>query len=340
MEYGRILAPPPGVSIEPLIVPPTFSIVIPAYLAAATIGDTVASVFAESVAPHEVIVSDDGSTDQLEEALRPFQSDLRLIRNRHAGVASARNAGCRACSGDFVLIVDADDILLPEKLASLEFLAQERPDLDLLCTDLYFEKDGRRAGRMTDANPFAVHNQRTAILKRCFVVQPAVRRTRLLEAGGFDESLPTAVDWDCWIRLVLAGAVAGLYDEPGAVYRIHPGSLTGARSRTLRDRVRILEKARAHPGLRPDERPVLERSLAFQRTRAVRAEAQAALAEGAPDARSRCLKLLRTPRIPLRERLWALAVLVSPSRVRPRLLRARIAQSQLSRVMPQNGTEA
>jgi GT2 family glycosyltransferase len=325
--------------MQPLIVPPTFSIVIPAYQAAATIRDTVASVLAQSVAPHEVIVSDDGSTDRLDEALRPFQSDLRLIRNRHAGVASARNAGCLACSGDFVLIVDADDILLPEKLASLGFLARERPDLDLLCTDLYFERDGRRVGRMTDGNPFAVHNQRTAILERCFVVQPAVRRTRLLEAGNFDESLPTAVDWDCWIRLVLAGAVAGLYDEPGAVYRIHPGSLTGARSRTLRDRVRILEKARAHPGLRPDERAVLERSLASQRARAVRAEAQAALAAGAPDTRSRCLKWVRTPRIPLRERLWALAVVVSPSRFRPGLRRAGMAQSELSRVMPKTGTD-
>ena len=75
------------------------------------------------------------------------------------------------------------------------------------------------------------------MLERCFVVQPAFRRSRLAAIGGFDETLATGEDWDCVLRLVLDGSAAGLWDEPLAVYRIHGGSLDHSRPQTLRDRV-------------------------------------------------------------------------------------------------------
>ena len=101
--------------------------------------------------------------------------------------------------------------------------------------------------------------------------------------------LHSAEDWDCVLRLILGGSSAGLVDAPLAVYRIHDGSLTGSPLQTLRDRVRLLEKASANPDLRPQERPALERSLAVQRRRARLAAAQAAVAADEPDARRRCL---------------------------------------------------
>jgi Glycosyl transferase family 2 len=330
---GPILAPPPRAALCPRTAPPTFSVVIPAYQAAETIADTLASVLAQTVAPHEVIVSDDGSTDALAGAVAPFAPTARLIGNPHRGVAAARNAGLRAASGEFVLVLDADDALLPRKLEALGELAMARPDLDLLSTDVYFEVEGRRAGRFNEANPFATRDQRVAILERCFVGWPAARRDALLAAGGFDESLVVAGDWDCWIRLVLGGALAGLYDEPLSVYRIREGSLSAARATTLRARVGVIERALAHPSLTEEERRQGRRSLAGHAGRAALAEAQEAVLEGRPDARERCLRAARSPGIPLRPRVRALGAALGPARRRERILGAG-GRSLLARSAP------
>jgi glycosyltransferase involved in cell wall biosynthesis len=329
-----VLAPEPVGTVEPLAHPPTVSVVIPVYQGSGTIGEAVESVLAQEPPPLEAIVADDGSTDALDRALAPFGERVRTVHLPHRGVAAARNAGWEAASGDFVLFWDADDVLLADKLAALSRLGQERPDLDLLCTDLYFEREGRRAGRFGEVNPFPVGNQRATVLERCFVVQPAFRRSRLAEVGGFDETLSTGEDWDCVLRLILDGSSAGLWDEPLGIYRINSGSLTHSRPQTLRDRVRLMEKGLEHPGLREAERPALEHALVAQRGRARLAAAQAAIAAGAPDARRRCLEVASTRGIGLSTRLFALAFALSPAKLRGPLGQRLTASSELSRSLP------
>jgi glycosyltransferase involved in cell wall biosynthesis len=331
---AAVLAPEPVGTVKPLNRPPTISVVLPVYQGAATIGEAAESVLAQDPPPFEVIVADDGSTDELATALARFGDRVRTVKLPHRGVAAARNAGWQAASGDFVLFWDADDVLLPGKLAALGQLGEQRPDLDLLCTDLYFERQGRRAGRFGEVNPFPVRDQRATILERCFVVQPAFRRTRLDEIGGFDETLSTGEDWDCVLRLILDGSAAGLWDEPLGVYRINSGSLTHSRPQTLRDRVRLLEKALHHPGLRDEERQVLERSLPAQRGRARLAAAQAAIAGDAPDARRRCLELAATRGAPLRARLYSAAFAALPAKLRGQVARRLTLSSELSRALP------
>lgn len=329
---ARILAPEPVAPAEPAAAP-TISVVVPAYEAAATIAEAVTSALEQDPPPLEVIVSDDGSQDGIEAALAGFGDRIQLLRRPHRGVAAARNAGWRAASGDFVLYADADDVVLPGKIAALQRLGRERPDLDLLGTDMYFERDGQAAGRFGEVNPFPLANQRATILERCFVVQPAFRRSRLQEVGGFDEDLHSAVDWDCILRLVLSGSAAGLYDAPLAVYRIHGNSLAGSRVQSLRDRVRILEKAGRSPDLRPQERPALEKSLALQRGRAQLAETEAAVAAGESGARRRCVRLAFGRGSSLRTRLWGLTVALLPGRLR--WWTGRLAEpSQLLRSLP------
>jgi GT2 family glycosyltransferase len=307
---GRLRAPEPEAPIEPLPSPPSFSVVIPAYQAAATIAEAVGSVLSQSLAPHEVIVTDDGSTDDLDGALAPFVNRIEVVRQSHRGVAAARNTGCRKASGEFVLIVDADDLLLPDKLRALGALGQVRPDLDLLCTDLYFEVGGRRTGRFFEANPFPTAEQRIGILERCFAIQPAIRRSRLLGLGGFDESLSTAEDWDAALRLLLDGSLVGLNDDPLAVYRLHSGSLTDDRPQALRDRVKILEKARVNPGLRPHERGALEREIRWRRSEAIREETHGALQETGFHAR--LLLQAATTNVDIRARAIAVLGFVAP----------------------------
>lgn len=317
---------------------PTISIVIPAFEAAGTIAEAVTSALSQDPPPHQVIVADDGSGDALEQALQPYRPDaVDLLRLPHSGVSSTRNAACRHASGDFVLFLDADDLLLPGKLEALGRLGRERPDLDVLATDLWFERDGRRSGRFGEANAFPPdEDQRRTILERCFVAQPAIRRSRLLALGGFDESLRTGEDWDCVLRLVLGGSLAGFDDAPLGVYRIHGGSLTSSRADTFRDRARVLEKALGNPDLRPGERPTAERMLAIQRSRAALGEAQAAVAESRPDIRRSGLVLARSSAGSPRDRLWGLALFVAPAFLRPWLSRGLGATSQLSRRLPES----
>jgi glycosyltransferase involved in cell wall biosynthesis len=314
---------------------PTISIVIPAYEAAGSITETIESALSQDPPPDEVIVADDGSTDPLEETLKPYLGRIDLLRLPHAGVSATRNAACSRASGDFVLFLDADDLLLPGKLAALARLHRERPHLDILATDLWFEHEGRRAGRFGDENPFPPEEeQRRTILERCFVAQATIRRSRLLAIGGFDESLQSAEDWDCVLRLVLNGSCAGFDDAPLAVYRIRGGSLASSRTETFQDRARVLEKAVSNPDLDAGERPTAERMLAAQRARAVLSEAQAAVAADRPDVRRRGLELALTPRGAPRDRVWGLALWCMPRTLRPWLSRRVDATSQLSRPLP------
>jgi glycosyltransferase involved in cell wall biosynthesis len=277
-DAPRVIAPTPRAPIEPLSEPPRFSIVIPAYQAAETIGHAVDSALTQVHPAHEVIVVDDGSTDDIQGALRRFAGRITMIRKENGGAASARNAGAAAASGEFIATLDADDAFHPRRLEALAELACARPDLDLITTDTRFVVAGEPVGTFEAYNPFAVGDQRTAILRSCFVGGwPAVRLSRLREIGGFDEGLRIGHDWDCWLRLILDGSQAGLVTAPYYDYVLHAGALTSSRVSSLWDRVRLLEKAATNAALLPSERPLLVRSIRAHRIRAAETEVRAAL---------------------------------------------------------------
>jgi glycosyltransferase involved in cell wall biosynthesis len=248
---------------------PTFSIVIAVHNGAGTIAAAVESALAQTRPALEVIVCDDGSTDRLTEALEPYRDRIELLTQENRGAAAALNHASRHARGDFIVILDADDSYEPARIEALGDLAAARPDLDLLTTDARLERGGQRIGLFTDTTPFAANDQRSGIIRSCFLVAPAVRRERVVEAGGWDESLRIGYDWDCWLRLIFAGARAGLVDEPLMAYRLHEGSLTADRAESFRSRVRLLEKARSQPSLTRFERRLLEAAIAFQRSRLV-----------------------------------------------------------------------
>jgi len=313
IHAGRVLRAPP--LREPLDPgpPATFSIVIAAYQAAGTIAEAIESALAQTRPALEIIVCDDGSTDELDSALEPYRDAIVLVRKENGGEASAKNAAAAVVRGEFVAVLDADDAYLPERIEALAELSAARPDLDILCTDASLEVDGRVVGRFEEGCPFAVEDQRAAILDRCFCVASAYRRTTLLEVGGFDESLRTGSDWECLIRLFLdAGASAGLVDEPLYRYRLHRQSLTARRLDTLRDRLTLLGRAGQRSDLSAGERAVLARSLARQQAALVVTEAEAALRSRSPDARARALAAARERTVPLRSRAAAFAAALAP----------------------------
>jgi hypothetical protein len=290
---GRsFVAPIPERAVEPGGTP-GFSVIIAAYQAAHVIGEAIESALGQTVDPREIVVCDDGSTDDLDAALGPYRDRITLVRQPNRGEAAAKNAAARVASAEFIAILDADDVYLPERIQALGQLAAARPDLDILTTDAFLEVGGRRLRRCYgDAFPFVVDDQRAGILGRNFIFGlAAVRRRRLLDAGGFDELIQTTTDWDCWIRLILDGARAGLVSEPLACYRLRPESLSASRVGLLRGRVATLEKAAAHPRLRPEDHGTVGPSLASQRRELTVLEAQAALAGRQSDARRRALEI-------------------------------------------------
>jgi hypothetical protein len=291
---------------------PTFSVVIPAYQAAATIPEAIESVLAQTAPPVEVIVCDDGSTDDIAGAVAPFGAHIVFVRDENAGAAAARNRGLALATAQFVAFLDSDDAWLPMCLERLGELAAARPDLDLLSTDVYYEADGEIIGRFYDEISFAIDDQRRAIFRTCFVGWPAARRDRLVSVGGFDESLAIAHDWDAWARMILAGAKAGLVPEPLARYRLRPGSLASDVPRSLRERAIFLERLADDAGLRPEEKPDLATARREAHNRALIAEAAEALTAGLPGARRRAAAVAFARGINWKRRLLAAGAAALP----------------------------
>jgi cellulose synthase/poly-beta-1,6-N-acetylglucosamine synthase-like glycosyltransferase len=321
-DRSRFLAPPvPGVSPGP---PPTFSVIVAAYNVADTIGDALDSIRRQTARPLEVIVCDDGSTDDLDEALAPYEDEIVLLRKQNGGEASAKNAAVEAAKGEFVVILDADDVYLPGRLAALSRLAQARPDLDILTTDGVLVAAGRAVRRVYDRTwRFEVHDQRRAIVQRNFIFGlAAARRETVLQHGGFDESILWTADWDLWLRLILAGSRAGCVDEPLAIYRLRETSLTAQRRDLVLGKLATLEKARTNPDLRADERLYLEQAVTHHRRELALGDLLASVAARDPGARARALTLLRAPGYGARARMQVLAIGAAPG-VAGRLVRRR-----------------
>lgn len=329
------LAPPPTADSRPGPAP-TFSIVTPAYEAAGSIAECVESALAQTLPAHEIIVVDDGSTDGTADRLAEYRDRIVYVRQENRGAAAALNVGVHSATGDFVAILDADDAYEPERLAALSELAQARPDLDILATDAYLEVDGTVVGRFYEATPFEPERQRLEIIERCFVTWPAIRRARLLELGGYDESMRFASDWECYLRLLYGGCRAGAVDEPLMRYRIGSNrSLSDNRVEALRDRVRVLERA-AQLELSQEERHYLEYYLRRRRRRVLLAESEQALRERRAGARRLALAVATTSGVPVATRVRAAAAALAPRLAARRLavIERRTGQSYTKRPSP------
>lgn len=308
----------PAVTASPSATPPTFSVVIAAYQAEDTVAEAVRSALRQTRPPLEVVVCDDGSTDGTPAVLESFGGAIRVVRRLNGGESAAKNSAVRAARGDYVVVLDADDVFHPRRLEALEWLARERPDLDILTTDAVLEADGvpmRRA--YGDHWPFPSDDQRSAILDRNFVLGLcAVRRDRWLAAGGFDEGLALTADWEFWQRLVLGGSRVGLVAEPLARYRLTVGTLSSSRVRLVQARLDVLSRAAARGDLAPHEREVVAAAQRRERRHLLRRRAAESLAGGGRPARRDAAAVLLGRGEDTRVRLAALVAVLSPALAR------------------------
>lgn len=183
---------------------PLISVVIPAYNCEKTIQATLNSVCQQTYTALEIIVINDGSTDDTLGILNAFQdSRLKVLTYDNSGASISRNRGISAANGDFIAFVDADDIWLPDKLAEqLAALQQASQSAVAYSWTNYIDEAGKflRSGYHCRYSG----NVYQRLLKGSFLESgsnPLIRRIALKTVGGFDESLKTCEDWELWIRL-------------------------------------------------------------------------------------------------------------------------------------------
>lgn len=183
------------------------SVVIPAYNAAAFIGQTLDTVRTQTFTEHETVVVDDGSTDGTDVVVEQYFARHRMrgrvVRQENRGIAAARNAGMREATGTYIALLDHDDLWYPEKLAAVMAEFDRYPDTDLICHDENITRGGRVLRVSNRRLPHG--NLYEALLFRGNLLSPSattLRRDRALEIGGFDERSEyiTVEDYDFWLR--------------------------------------------------------------------------------------------------------------------------------------------
>jgi len=223
--------------------PPLLSVVIPTFNSGHLVTSAVESALAQTVIPEEIIVVDDGSTDDTLERLAPVVGRIRYIRQENQGVSAARNRGVEAADGEFVAFLDADDVWHPRKWELQVQAFEQNPELALIGTQAfdwptpdYPELDGADDAPLTQLSweDLVVRNY-------LFTSSIVVRRSALTRAGRFDPTIQGPEDRDLWLRVAEGGPIANL-ELPLTGYRDVPGSVSKQAERCEAGMLRILHK--------------------------------------------------------------------------------------------------
>ena len=208
---------------------PQISIIIPTYNRGWILKEAIDSVLSQNCTDFELIVVDDGSTDNTLALLQAYKGRLNLLQQENRGVSSARNLGIKNSCGQYIAFLDSDDLWLPDKLSfQLEFFILHREAL--ICqTEEMWIRNGTRV------NPGKKHKKISGhifeqSLSLCLVSPSAVMMDRRLfeETGIFDENLHACEDYDLWLRTTLKYPVF-LLDKPLVIKRGgHPDQLSKA----------------------------------------------------------------------------------------------------------------
>jgi len=192
--------------------PVLVSVIMPAYNVAWCVGRAVDSALAQDIREREVIVVDDGSTDDTAQVLAGYGDAIRVLHQENRGMSAARNAGIRAARGDYIAFLDSDDWWLPGKLSRQVELMRSRPEIGFCSTAARVEDP---KGQLLNLWP--CRHARTDILETLFAENAAIaggcsavvaRKSLLDRTGLFDESLRGFEDPDLWMRLAAVSGYA------------------------------------------------------------------------------------------------------------------------------------
>ena len=224
---------------------PIVSVIIPVYNGGEFINKAVESVLKQTYRDFEIIIINDGSTDNTEVIVKQF-NDIRIryiCHEKNLGLSKARNTGIRTCRGKYIAFLDADDEYLPEKLAlQVKRFENISSEVGVVCAwsfnmDQYGKifskrflpkKEGYVFELLLSANPMSVPT--LLIRKECFE-----------KVGLFDSELDGQEDWDMWMRITKYYKIS-LIKMPLAKRRIHPNRMSDQFDRKVMTAQRIIEK--------------------------------------------------------------------------------------------------
>ncbi len=222
---------------------PAVSVIIPTFNRVGFLREALDSVHAQTVQDFELIVVDDGSTDDLEAAIARHASRPRIVHQAHQGPAAARNRGLEEARADIVAFLDSDDLWHPMKLESFMAAIESRRDINIFYGPMRPVDEHQKPvpGRTKPCHDGWITQE---LFCSSFVHVPTVvcRRDVLLRADGFNPDLPVCEDYDLWLRLSVRERF-GLVDEPMALRRLHGDRLSKrCMGRNLAVKARVLQQ--------------------------------------------------------------------------------------------------
>jgi glycosyltransferase involved in cell wall biosynthesis len=205
---------------------PRVSVIIPAFNASRFISQAIESVLDQTFTDRELIVVDDGSTDDTASLVMKYGEKLRYIYQKNQGLSSARNTGIVKAEGEYIGFLDADDYWDREKLRHQVALLDSSPDTGVVYTALkVVDKDNHEIeerGCLVRGRIFFSLLTENCVVGSCS--SALIRRECFEKAGTFDEMLSASEDWDLWLRIA-PYYLFDFVDLPLTFYRIHEGNM-------------------------------------------------------------------------------------------------------------------
>ncbi len=220
---------------------PKISLVVPTYNYGAYLRRAIDSALTQTFPPEEIIVVDDGSTDDTRSIVASFGGRVRYIFQNNRGISNARNNGIAAAQGDWIAFLDADDWWLPEKLQLQVEALRRRPRAALVYTAAWkVAPDGTReyCPAVATSRIWPQLRYRNCISNGSSAI---VLRKALLDVGGFDETLKACEDWDMWIRLARKYSFA-VVNVPVTAIAVWNNSVSSDGKRMLMNTAEIIDK--------------------------------------------------------------------------------------------------
>lgn len=266
---------------------PLVSIVIPAFNVASVISETLNSVLAQTYANYEVLIADDGSTDDTIGVVQPYcrrDARFRLISRTHVGLSETRNAAMKETAGEFIAFLDSDDVWFPEKLAVQIAAFRENPRRQFVFTN-FLMWDGERDIRLQHS-PSAPWSAGGAAMTEEMILRVPIciatalaRREIFSDSQEFDPRFHYCEDVDLWLRLLEQEIVFHFVPQPLVRYRQWPGNISKNLLGMAESRIAVLEKNLRH-SRHPEWKPWYEASLAAARSKLELTRAYGAIQTG------------------------------------------------------------
>jgi len=242
---------------------PPISVIIPSYNAEKTILETIESVLKQTYTNFELILINDGSTDQTLELLNKIKDErLKIFSFENSGLPTSRNRGIDLSSGEFITFIDADDLWTPDKLDKQFEALKNHPDAGVAYSWTVSIDESGNLLNIMEAHHFEgdIYPQ---LLVRCFIASGSnvmIRRECINSVGLFDPDLESAADWDYWIRLSIKWPFV-LVPRYQVLYRTWSGGMSNKVESIEKNILKVIEKTFSET---PDEfRPLKRKSLSF-----------------------------------------------------------------------------